>query len=42
VNATFADGRVEQDEVRRVRDRVWTHIRMLFGLVGRIEGMAEK
>lgn len=42
VNQTFADGRVEQHEVRKVRDRVWTHIRTLFGLVGRIEGMAEK
>jgi hypothetical protein len=42
VNQTFADGRVEAHEVRRVKDRVWDHIRTLFGLVGRIEGMAEK
>ena len=42
VNKTFEDGVVEQHEVRRVKDRVWDHIRTLFGLVGRIEGMAEK
>ncbi|CAB3644212.1 phage regulatory CII family protein [Trinickia soli] len=42
VNKTFEDGIVEQHEVRRVKDRVWDHIRTLFGLVGRIEGMAEK
>jgi len=42
VNETFADGRVEQHEVKRVRDRAWDHIRTLFGLIGRIEGMAEK
>lgn len=42
VNKTFEDGRVEQHEVKRVKDRVWDHIRTLFGLVGRIEGMAEK
>jgi hypothetical protein len=29
-------------ETKRVKDRVWDHIRTLFGLVGRIEGMAEK
>jgi hypothetical protein len=42
VNKTFEDGVVEQHEVKRVKDRVWDHIRTLFGLVGRIEGMAEK
>jgi hypothetical protein len=42
VSATLADGRVEPHEVVRVKDRVWIHIRTLFGLVGRIEGMAEK
>lgn len=42
VNKTFEDGRVESHEVKRVKDRVWDHIRTLFGLVGRIEGMAEK
>lgn len=42
VNKTFEDGRVEQHEVKAVKLRVWDHIRTLFGLVGRIEGMAEK
>ncbi|MBN3848170.1 hypothetical protein G3N58_15215 [Paraburkholderia sp. Ac-20342] len=42
VNRTFADGRVQQHEVVRVKDRVWAHMRKLFGLVGRIEGMAER
>lgn len=42
VNKTFEDGRVEHHEVKRVKDRVWEHIRTLFGLVGRIEGMSEK
>ncbi|WP_144154492.1 phage regulatory CII family protein [Paraburkholderia sp. BCC1885] len=41
VNRTFEDGRVERREVGRVKDRVWSHISTLFGLVGRIEGMAE-
>ncbi|MCY0389605.1 phage regulatory CII family protein [Robbsia sp. Bb-Pol-6] len=42
VNATFADSRVEAHEVAKIKDRVFSHIRSLFGLVGRIEGMAEK
>lgn len=42
VNRTFADGRVEQHEVRRVRDAIWSHLGKLFGLSNRIEGMAEK
>ncbi|MEI5996808.1 phage regulatory CII family protein [Paraburkholderia bengalensis] len=42
VNATFSDGRVEQHEVRKIKDRVFDHIRTIFGLVGRIEGMAER
>ncbi|WP_153135152.1 phage regulatory CII family protein [Paraburkholderia agricolaris] len=41
VNRTFEDNRVEKHEVARVKDRVWNHIASLFGLVGRIEGMAE-
>lgn len=42
VNRTFADSRVEAHEVAKIKDRVFKHIRTLFGLVGRIEGMAEK
>lgn len=42
INDTFADGRVEMHEVRRIRDAIWTHLSKLFGLSGRIEGMAEK
>lgn len=42
VNAIFADGRVEQREVQRLKDRVWKHVRTVFGLAGRIAGMAEK
>lgn len=42
VNATFADARVDAHEVAKIKDRVFSHIRSLFGLVGRIEGMAEK
>ena len=41
VNRTFADGRVEPHEVARIKDRMWEHIRTLFGLSGRIEGMQE-
>lgn len=41
VNRTFEDNRVEQREVTRIKDRVFTHIRTLFGLVGRIEGMVD-
>ncbi|MFD1556009.1 phage regulatory CII family protein [Paraburkholderia silviterrae] len=41
VNRTFEDGRVERHEVIRIRDCAWTHIKVLLGLVGRIEGMAE-
>lgn len=42
VNAIFADGRVESHEVKRLKDRVWKHVRTVFGLAGRIAGMAEK
>lgn len=42
ITKTFEDGRVEQHEVRRVRDAVWSHLGKLFGLSNRIEGMAEK
>jgi hypothetical protein len=42
VNETFKDGIVQPHEVKKVKDRVWDHIRTLFGLVGRIEGMSEK
>lgn len=42
VNAIFADGRVESQEVQRLKDRVWKHVRTVFGLTGRIAGMAEK
>lgn len=42
INETFSDGRVEMHEVRRIRDAIWTHLSKLFGLNGRIEGMAEK
>lgn len=42
VNAIFADGRVDQAEVLRLKDRVWKHVRTVFGLAGRIAGMAEK
>nr|WP_255631134.1 phage regulatory CII family protein [Caballeronia sp. dw_19] len=41
VNRTFEDNIVQQHEVTRIKDRVFTHIRALFGLVGRIEGMTE-
>jgi hypothetical protein len=42
ITRTFEDGRVEQHEVRRVRDAIWSHLSKLFGLSNRIEGMAEK
>jgi hypothetical protein len=42
VNAIFADGRVDQSEVVRLKDRVWKHVRTVFGLTSRIAGMAEK
>jgi hypothetical protein len=42
ITKTFADGRVETREARRVRDAIWTHLSKLFGLSNRIEGMAEK
>jgi hypothetical protein len=42
VNAIFADGRVETHEVKRLKDRVWKHIRTVCGLAGRIAGMAER
>jgi hypothetical protein len=42
ITKTFADGRVESREARRVRDAIWLHMRKLFGLSSRIEGMAEK
>ncbi|WP_321943010.1 phage regulatory CII family protein [Paraburkholderia tropica] len=41
VNRTFEDGVVESHEVTRVKDRIWEHIRTLFGLHSRIEGMVE-
>lgn len=41
INKTFEDGRVERHEVARVKDRVWSHMVTVLGLVGRIEGMAE-
>lgn len=41
VKRTFEDGRVERHEVRKVKDKAWSHIVTLLGLVGRIEGMAE-
>jgi hypothetical protein len=41
INKTFEDGRVEHHEVARVKDRVWSHMVTVLGLVGRIEGMAE-
>ncbi|SDI64823.1 Phage regulatory protein CII (CP76) [Paraburkholderia steynii] len=41
INKTFADGRVERAEVKRVRDRAWPHVQTIFALVSRIEGMAE-
>ncbi len=41
VKRTFQDGRVERHEVRKVKDKAWSHIVTLLGLVGRIEGMAE-
>jgi hypothetical protein len=39
---TFADGRVEAHEVKRVKDCAWTHMVTLLSMVTRIEGMAEK
>lgn len=42
ITKTFADGRVESRESRRVRDAIWAHLSKLFGLSNRIEGMAEK
>lgn len=42
ITDTFADGRVEAHEARRVRDVIWTHLSKLFGLSSRIDGMAEK
>jgi hypothetical protein len=42
VNRTFADGRVEPHEVRRVKDSAWTHMVTLLSMITRIEGMAEK
>lgn len=41
IKRTFEDGRVERHEVRKVKDKAWSHIVNLLGLVGRIEGMAE-
>lgn len=41
VNRTFADGRVEEHEVARIKDRIFSHMSTLFGLFGRIKGMAE-
>lgn len=42
ITDTFADGRVEAHEARRVRDVIWAHLGKLFGLSSRIDGMAEK
>lgn len=39
---TLEDGRVEQHEAAKVRDRVWSHIVTVVSLASRIEGMAEK
>ena len=39
---TLEDGKVEQHEAVRVRDRVWSHIVTVVSLASRIEGMAEK
>lgn len=42
VYATLADGIVEQEEVKRVRARVYSAVQALNELVGRLDGMAEK
>lgn len=42
ITDTFADGRVDSHEARRVRDVIWKHLGKLFGLSNRIDGMAEK
>jgi len=42
ITDTFADGRVEAHEARRVRDVIWAHLGKLFGLSSRIDGMAER
>ncbi|RAR51661.1 phage regulatory protein CII [Paraburkholderia unamae] len=42
VNRTFEDGVVERHEVARVKDRIFDHIRTLFGLHSRMEGMVEE
>lgn len=41
VNRTFADGKVEAHEVSKIKDRIFAHMSTLFGLFGRIKGMAE-
>jgi hypothetical protein len=42
VNRTLADGRVDQDEVERVRAAVYRAQKALLEVVSRLDGMAEK